>query len=85
LKKGITTIFIVIVAMTLGISLSQKPWRVYEQQKAATQQRLHDLNELEHEHILDLQKEAKVGSSLGQEELARGQGWHKKGELPVGG
>ncbi len=84
MKKGFINFVVAIAAVALGVSLSLKPWRVYQQQKLLTQQQVADLRKVEHEHTLDLQREAKLGSNLGQEQLARAQGWHKKGEVPAG-
>jgi hypothetical protein len=83
LKKGLINVVIAGFAIALGISLSMKPWRVFEAQRHSTDLQIEQMHKVEAEHIQDLQAEAKYGSKEGREELARAQGWRRQGEVPA--
>ena len=84
MKKGVLNLAVILAAVSVGVGLSLKPWRVYAKQKQSTQQHIQEMRKVERQHIYDLQQEAKIGTTLGREELARQQGFHRADEVPIG-
>jgi hypothetical protein len=74
---------IVVLAVAGGIALSQKPWKVYkEQRKLADEARAEmQVSEARREELV--REDAKYKTSIGREELARRKGYRKPGELPL--
>ncbi len=83
LRKWIFNLVFVAAAVALGGYLSLQPWRVYRQQQRIADQKEAEMREAERRHVEDLKLEARYGSRLGREELARLRGFRKADEVPV--
>jgi cell division protein FtsB len=83
IKKIGLNLLIITIAIGAGLSLSLKPWRVYEEQRRQTIAQIAATREAEQREIADMQLEAHIGSSIGREELARKQGYRKPNEVPM--
>ena len=82
-KNLVINLLLVVAAVGAGFLLSQKPWQVFQSQRKATQAQLEQMREAEKQYVGDVQVRAKIGTSLGREELARKQGWRKPDEQPL--
>jgi len=82
-KNLIINLLLVLAAIGAGLMLSQRPWQVFKSQQKATQAQLEQMREAEKQYVGDTLVRAKIGTSLGREELARKQGWRKSDEQPL--
>ncbi len=81
MKNGILTFMVAVIGVAAGIGLSMKPWHVYAEQKRSALRQIAEMKQVESEHIQDLQKEARLSSFTGREQLARENGFHRIGEV----
>jgi hypothetical protein len=73
------------LAVLAGVALSLKPWQAYNQQRKIADQSASEMRSAEAHRAELLRKEAKAGSPIGREELAREQGYVKPGEHDANG
>jgi len=83
-RKFLSGFVIFVAAAGLGIYLSRGPWLAYRQQKLKADTATREMMKSEEQKSELLQQQAKFGSPIGQEELARGIGYRKEGEVPAG-
>ena len=83
MKKLFWNLVLVCCAVGVGVGFSLRPWKIYASQKHSADTQMQAMRGAEKEHVKDLQLEAKIGTTLGREELARAHGYTAPGELPV--
>ncbi len=74
----------VVVALAVGVGFSLKPWRAYTDQKEVRDDLVRDMKAAEKRSEELIRQKARAESSLGSEELARKNNYHRPGEKPVG-
>ncbi len=82
-KKILINLLVVAVAVGAGLTASRKPWEVWLEQRQRTADQVAQTRRSESRREELLREEARAKSSIGREELARGQGYLKAGEKPV--
>ena len=80
---GLEITFIV-VALAVGVGFSLKPWRAYSDQREVRDELVTDMKAAEKRSEDLIRQKARAESSLGAEELARRNGYHRPGEQPTG-
>ncbi len=80
---GLEIAFIV-VALAVGVGFSLKPWRAYTDQKEVRDDLVTDMKAAEKRSEELIRQKARNESSLGSEELARRNGYHRPGEESIG-
>ena len=70
----------VIAAVGLGLFLSREPWRIHDVQQAKRDAAMAELKRVQQSKAELLRDQAKYGSSVGREELARERGYLKPNE-----
>jgi len=71
---------LVAAAVVVGFIASQGPWTKLREQQAKTDKQIAEMRKSEAEREQLLREEAHYRSSVGREELARGQGYLPPGE-----
>ena len=81
-KKLLINGVIMCLAIGLGVSLSLKPWQVYQKQSEDAKKRVQEMHAAEGRRDDLLKNEARAQSSIGREEQARKAGYLGPGEVP---
>jgi len=76
----IVNVVIVAAAIGCGFAASQGPWTKLREQQVKTKNQIAEMRKSEAEREQLLRQEAHYRSSVGREELARGQGYLLPGE-----
>jgi|CXWL01.1.fsa_nt_gi hypothetical protein len=84
-KKFSLEIAFVLVAVAVGVGFSLKPWKAYSEQKEVRDELISDMKAAEARSEALIRQKARAESSLGSEELARKNGFHRPGEVPADG
>lgn len=82
-QRRIWNIAIVTVALATGIALSIRPWDAYFKQRALSDAQIQQMQSAERDRADLSRQKARVENPTGMEALARQQGFHKPGEIPV--
>jgi hypothetical protein len=83
MSKVLLNLIFFAMAAGLGVGLSIRPWKVYLEQRHATDLQVQQMREAERRELADMEKEARIGSTIGREVLARSAGYHRHGEVPL--
>ena len=75
---------IVVFAISAGVFSSLKPWRAYQEQRAAANRQAAAMRSAEQERAALLRKQAQAGSPIGKEIHARELGYVRQGQQPAG-
>jgi hypothetical protein len=84
-RKLVWNVVFVLVAVGIGLSLSLKPWRVFNEQREIANRSVAEMHQAEKERARLMKTKAEVESSVGREQLVREAGYRKPGETPVDG
>jgi len=76
-------IFIVVIAVGVGLYLSRKPWEVYRDQQGKVASATSEMQAAEQERERLMKEKMKYNSALGREQKMREAGWIKPGEQPI--
>ena len=82
-RKLAWNVVFVLAAMAVGVFLSIKPWRIYQEQRTIADRSLAEMHQAESSRADLLREQADVDSPAGREKLARDAGYRKPGEVPV--
>jgi hypothetical protein len=82
-RHGWLNVGIVLIGVFSGVALSAKPWQVYKEQRLAADKEIAEMQKSEANRERLVREDAKYKSSLGREELARKEGYRKRGEVAV--
>jgi hypothetical protein len=85
--KLVLNLLFIGAAVTAGVALGLKPWKVYGEQRRNADAYLRDAQKSENDRVELERQKNKYESSLGREELARKNGYKKPNEsdLDLGG
>ena len=78
-KNGI----LVVLAVGCGLGLSATPWMLARKEQASAAQTLTLARADEARMVRDQTEEARLGTELGKEEVLRGQGYRRAGEVTL--
>lgn len=72
-----------LLAISIGVALSLRPWQLYLDQRERSQEATADMKAAERERADLIRERNRYESPVGREELARERGYHKPGERPL--
>ena len=72
---------IVGLAVLAGVAVSIRPWQVYQDQRKQADDQIVQMQESEKKYEELVREEARLRSSIGKEEAARGRGYLRQGEI----
>ncbi|MER3414510.1 MAG: hypothetical protein C4340_06070 [Armatimonadota bacterium] len=84
MRRCIVLLLGVLVAAVVVGWLNQDLWNTWRVVKGAEQQRREELRAAEREHAKALEISTRARNPVGREEMAREQGYIRKGESPLG-
>lgn len=83
MKKRKWWILSLIIAVAAAVLLNRETWSIYLNQSAERAKNEARMRAAEAERTNLLDKKSRLTTPIGQEEQARKQGYHKKGETPL--
>jgi hypothetical protein len=83
LKRWLFEGVFVVAAITVGAVLSLQPWHVLKKEQRLQREKETQARDAEKQYVHDTKLEARYGSRLGHEELARARGLHMPGETTL--
>jgi hypothetical protein len=73
----------VVIVVGAGIAFSLEPWRRYKEQEQKKEAKIAEMQRAEEQAEELVREKARAESALGKEELARRNGFTRRGEQPI--
>lgn len=71
------------IATTLGVALSVKPWRAYNEQRAKRDEAVAEMRQAERDRAEEMERLQRLQTPFGKEEEARRLGYRRPDEKPI--